>query len=236
MRNTPAVLAGLAALGLTVLGCGGKAAAPKPTTNPAVATLRTRAGLADGRSFVGTYALTSPAGAALATVRVYLDPAAYRVDVVEKAATTSLYGGTGRETVACTVAASIPTVCYDVAPPGAAVPTRFDIGVERLFRTDLPALAASSGGITVATTATDAGLTDVAPGTSCFVVGTGTAADAPDAGTYCLDPAGLLVGFASTSGVLRLTSHSTAPTARDLAVPAKPQPLPASASSPSPSS
>jgi hypothetical protein len=199
------------------------------SSSQAASGLQVRAAL--GPEFTGSYALTSPTGAALATVDVYLTAAAYRVDVVEKTATTSLYGGTARETVACTVAPGIPTVCYDVAEPGAKIPARFDVGVERVFRDDLPALATSVTGLDVQPAALLSTLTSPVAKTQCYTVTAagGSTAAGVDAGTYCLDPAGLLVGFSSTSGVLTLTRHSAAPAAAALRPPATPQALPSPA-------
>lgn len=227
-------------------GCGAKAqpkASPsnQPTTSatsgPAAMSLQQRAAAAASLDFSGTYAVSTGA----ARVRVYVTPAAYRVDVAEKADTASLYGGANRPSVACTIATGMPTVCYTVAAPGAAVPTAFDAGVQRVFTRDLPALASNAAGFGITEQRPSAAVLAAAPSARCFVVThTGSATPAveqTDAGTYCLDLAGLPVQLVFPSGKLTLASRGAAPTTAQLTPPVAPRPLPAGVNtSPAPSS
>jgi hypothetical protein len=223
--------------GSLLAGCGAHhAAVAKP--NPAAVALHERSAAAAQGRFTAVYALDSTKDAELATVRVYVLPTAFRVDVVEKTATASLYGGTDRQTDACTVASGIPTICYDVAAAGAPIPPAFDAGVQRVFQRDLPTFARTTDGLLIRLAGADATLTG-SPGAQCYTVERGTGAQPSlqtaiaqiDNGTYCLTPGGLLTGFVSSSGHLVLSSHGAAPTAAELKVPATPQKLPASLAS-----
>lgn len=221
---------GLGAGLLTAVSACASAEAQTPANDSAaVGALAQRAHLAAARSFTGTYAVSGTA----ATVRVWVTPAAYRVEVAQGTSTAALYGSaTG--TVACPEHDGVPTVCYTVAGPGKAVPTAFDAGIERVFTRDLPALAAGAPGFTVAEEQPAPALAATTPGLRCFTVT--QQPDGPvltsglmpliDAGTYCLSPDGLPAQLQFTSGTLTLVDHGGAPPAVALKVPATPQALP----------
>lgn len=227
------VVAGLA----VTTGCGAKAPpktapASSPGPGPAAAALQMRAAAAGKLAFSGTYAVSSGA----ASVRVFVTPSAYRVDVVEKASLASLYGGTGKPTVACTVASGKTAICYTAAAAGASVPTAFDAGVQRVFTRDLPTLAQASADVGVTEERPPAAVLAIAPSTRCFVVAAAGTAPQTDGGTYCLDLTGLPVRLVFPSGTLTLASRGATPTTAQLTAPVVPRPLPPEVStSPSPS-
>lgn len=223
------LMLGLAGLIPALAACASAEAQTPKTDTAAVGALAQRAQLAAARSFTGTYAVSGTA----ATVRVWVTPTAYRVEVAQGTSTAALYGSASG-TVACPENAGMPTVCYTVAGPGKAVPTAFDAGIERVFTRDLPALAAAAPGFTVTEEQPAPALAASSPGVRCFTVtqqpgGTVlTSGLVPliDAGTYCLSPDGLPVQLGFTSGTLTLVSHGEAPPPVALRVPAPPQALP----------
>lgn len=233
-----------AALGAALLAalaaCAGSPAQVRTAPSSpaaAAAALATRAHLGAGLSFTATYAVSGTA----TTVRVWVTPAVYRVEVSQGANTAALYGS-AVGTAACPEQTGLPTVCYVVAGPGKAVPARFDAGIEHVFRRDLTALAAGARGFTVSEEQPAAAVTAVAPDARCFTVAPTPGLPAltegltgfVDPGTYCLSAAGLPVQLRFASGTLTLVSHGGAPQEVALRLPVPPQPLPASlAASPS---
>lgn len=223
-------LASRTALGcaLVVLAaCGSAAGAGAPKTS-VTGALAQRAALGSHLAFTGTYAVSDVADTA-ATVRVWVTPGAYRVEVAEGARTAALYGSaTG--TAACPEQAGQPTVCYAVAAAGKPVPAAFDAGVERVFTRDLATLAKDAAAFPVTEQAPSAAVRALAPDARCFTVvsapvGPGTST--VDAGTYCLTADGLPVQLRFVSGTLTLTHHGAAPTPAELSVPVAPTALPA---------
>lgn len=191
-----------------------------------------RAAAAGQLAFSGAYAVSTGA----ASVRVYVTPSAYRVDVAEKASIASLYGGAAKPTVACTLASGKATICYTAAAPGAAVPTAFDAGVQRVFTSDLPTLAQARADVDVTEKRPPAAVLATAPSARCFVVAVASPKPRIDAGTYCLDLAGLPLQLVFPSGTLTLASRGATPTTAQLTPPVAPRPLPPGVStSPSPS-
>lgn len=216
--------AGCLLVGLTA--CGSAAAStPKTSTTDVLAQ---RAALGSQLAFTGSYAVSDVADTA-ATVRVWVTPGAYRVEVAEGARTAALYGSaTG--TAACPEQTGQPTVCYAVAAAGKPIPAAFDAGVERVFTRDLPTLAKEAAAFPVTEQTPSAAVRALAPDARCFAVvsapvapGTSTV----DAGTYCLTAAGLPVQLRFVSGTLTLTEHGAAPTPAQLDVPVTPTALPA---------
>ena len=169
--------------------------------------------------FTGTYRLDSiDPKQADAIVTIYRLDASYRVDVARKGA-TSILMTTKAGLVSCQVQASRRT-CLLVGDADKPPPKLFDPGLQRLFTTDLTALAGGQ-----ATTVTPAGVLPAAGSigsATCYqVTGTGI-----DPGEYCLTDAGILRRAQFPSGTLDLTALSGPPAASAFTPPAKPTPLP----------
>ncbi|MEP6762337.1 MAG: hypothetical protein ABJA93_13355, partial [Sporichthyaceae bacterium] len=169
--------------------------------------------------FTGTYRLDSiDPKQADAKVTIYRLDSSYRVDVARQGA-TSILMTTKDGLVSCQVQGSRRT-CLLVGDSAKPPPKLFDPGLQRLFTTDLGALAGGSG-ITV----TPAGVLPAA-GTigsaTCYrFSGTGV-----DPGEYCLTDAGILRRAQFPSGTLELTALSGPPAASAFTPPVKPTPLP----------
>ncbi len=246
IRPTYALLAaigGLAAL-LAAAGCGSATADVSSAPDPTVVALQQRAALAANLAFTGTYAVADTSHTK-ATVRVWVTPKAYRVEVSEGTVTAALYG-TPTGTVACPEQVGQTTVCFAVAGAGKPVPPTFDAGIQRVFTRDLPALAAGAGAFQVTAVKPSATVAKIAAGTSCYQVErlpgspplTNALAQLVDQGTYCLAPDGVPTQLQFASGTLTLTRRGAAPAAAALKLPAPAQALPvtpAVAASPTPS-
>ncbi len=226
--------AGLAAVVLALpalAACsGGDDAAPRRTTSTSPSASATPtppeellSGLAAkgvAALFTGTYTLDSvDPKQADAKVTIYRLDSSYRVDVARKGA-TSILMTTKDGLVSCQVQGSRRT-CLLVGDAAKPPPDLFDPGLQRLFTTDLVALARGEG-ITV----TPAGIlpaTGSIGSATCYrVSGTGVA----DPGEYCLTDDGILRRAQFPSGTLELTAVSGPPAASAFTPPAKPTPLP----------
>lgn len=195
------------------------ATSPSPTPTPAGRLLAGLATTAAATDFVGEYALDSvDPKKPDATVRVYRLDSAYRVDVQRGRARSVLMTAT-QGLVSCQLEATRRT-CLLVGKAGATPPRLFDPGVQRLFTSDLKALAAGTG-----LTVTDAGVLPASgdlPAARCFEVeGPGV-----DAGEYCLSSTGVLRKAQFPSGTLELTRLSGPPSPKVFVPPARPVPLP----------
>ena len=169
--------------------------------------------------FTGTYRLDSiDPKQADATVTIYRLDSSYRVDVARKGATSILMTTKGG-LVSCQVQTSRRT-CLLVGDSAKPPPKLFDPGLQRLFTTDLSALAGGQ-----AVTVTPAGILPAVGSigsATCFrVTGTGV-----DPGEYCLTDTGILRQAQFPSGALELTALSGAPAASAFTPPVKPTPLP----------
>jgi hypothetical protein len=224
---TAALAAVVLALPALAACSGGDDAGPRRTTSPSPSATVTPpeevlTGLATKgvtALFTGTYTLDSvDPKQADAKVTIYRLDSSYRVDVARKGA-TSILMTTKDGLVSCQVQAGRRT-CLLVGDSSKPPPKLFDPGLQRLFTTDLGALA-SGQGITV----TPAGVLPAAGsiGTAtCFrVAGTGV-----DPGEYCLTDAGILRRAQFPSGTLELTALAGAPAASAFTPPATPTPLP----------
>jgi hypothetical protein len=140
------------------------------------------------------------------------------VDVKRKDA-TSILMTTKDGLVSCQVQPSRRT-CLLVGASAKPPPKLFDPGLQRLFTTDLSALASGQ-----AVTVTPAGILPAVGSigsATCFrVTGTGV-----DPGEYCLTDAGILRRAQFPSGTLEMTALSGAPAASAFTPPVKPTPLP----------
>jgi hypothetical protein len=169
--------------------------------------------------FTGTYRLDSiDPKQADAVVTIYRLDTSYRVDVARKGA-TSILMTTKDGLVSCQVQASRRT-CLLVGDAAKPPPKLFDPGLQRLFTTDLSAIADGQ-----AITVTPAGVLPEAGSigsATCYrVTGTGV-----DPGEYCLTDAGILRRAQFPSGTLELTALAGPPAASAFTPPAKPTPLP----------
>lgn len=169
--------------------------------------------------FTATYRLDSvDPKQADAMVSIYRLDTSYRVDV-KRLGATSILMTTKEGLVSCQVQGSRRT-CLLVGDSAKPPPKLFDPGLQRLFTTDLSALAGGQG-ITV----TGAGVLPAAGpigSATCYrVTGTGV-----DPGEYCLTDAGIVRRAQFPSGTLELTSLSGPPAASAFTPPAKPTPLP----------
>jgi hypothetical protein len=234
-RDSIATLtAGLAALVLALpalAACsGGDDAAPRRTTwtspsasaapTPPEDVLSALAAKGVAALFTGTYTLDSvDPKQADAKVTIYRLDASYRVDVARKGA-TSILMTTKNGLVSCQVQVGRRT-CLLVGAAAKPPPKLFDPGLQRLFTTDLVALAGGEG-----VTVTPAGFLPAAGSigsATCYrVSGTGVA----DPGEYCLTDSGILRRAQFPSGTLELTAVSGPPAASAFTPPAKPTPLP----------
>jgi hypothetical protein len=192
-------------------------ASPSPTPPEEVLSGLAAKGVA--ALFTGTYKLDSiDPKQADAKVTIYRLDASYRVDVERKGA-TSILMTTKDGLVSCQVAASRRT-CLLVGSSAKPPPKLFDPGLQRLFTTDLVALARGDG-ITV----TPAGVVPAAGSlgsATCYrIAGTGV-----DPGEYCLTDAGILRRAQFPSGTLELTALSGEPATSAFIPPATPTPLP----------
>jgi hypothetical protein len=170
--------------------------------------------------FTGTYALDSvDPKQADAKVTIYRLDSSYRVDVARKGA-TSILMTTRDGLVSCQVQGSRRT-CLLVGDAAKPPPDLFDPGLQRLFTTDLAALATGEG-ITVTPAGVLPATGSIGSATCYRVTGTGVA----DPGEYCLTDAGILRRAQFPSGALELTALSGAPSASAFTPPAKPTPLP----------
>jgi hypothetical protein len=226
-RLAAALAAVLLALPALAACSGGDDAAPRRTTStspsaslpPPEEVLRGLAGKGESALFTGTYRLDSvDPKQADATVTIYRLDTSYRVDVVRKGA-TSILMTTKDGLVSCQVQASRRT-CLLVGDSAKPPPKLFDPGLQRLFTTDLTALASGQG-----LTVTPAGILSasgaIASATCYRVAGTGV-----DPGEYCLTDAGILRRAQFPSGTLELTALAGAPAASAFRPPTKPTPLP----------
>ena len=211
-------------------GCSdGKDASPRrttpttlsasPTTAPPGQALSALAAKGAAALFTGTYTLDSvDSKQADANVKIYKLDSSYRVDVVRGRATSILMTTAGG-LVSCQVQGRTRT-CLRVGEVGKPPPKLFDPGLQRLFTTDLTALAAGTG-----LTVTPAGVLPadgpIASATCFRVAGTGV-----DPGEYCLTETGILRRAQFPSGVLELVELSGPPDRSAFDPPAKPTPLP----------
>jgi hypothetical protein len=233
-RDSLATLAaGLAAVVLALpalAACSGADdAAPRRTTSTAPSASATPtppeellSGLAAkgvAALFTGTYALDSvDPKKADAKVTIYRLDSSYRVDVARKGA-TSILMTTKDGLVSCQVQGSRRT-CLLVGDAAKSPPKLFDPGLQRLFTTDLTALAGGAG-ITVTPAGVLPATGSIGSATCYRVTGTGV-----DPGEYCLTDAGILRRAQFPSGTLQLTAVSGPPAASAFTPPAKPTPLP----------
>jgi hypothetical protein len=240
---------GTSALVVAVLaGCGGghPKAVPPPTTtsalplSPIAQDLQRYAEGSRDSQFVATY-VAQTTGKQAATVGVYLQSAThYRVDVRQGTVTASLYA-TAQGSIACTRATGQVPACFLVAKPGRAIPTQFDAGVQRIFTRDLPRLAADPQAFDVTETAALPAAKGLAAA-RCFVVNAqpdnsaleNSLVSDVDLGTYCLSESGAPRKLTFTSGTLTLSTELGAPAAAAFTLPAPVRPLPATSSTPPP--
>jgi len=192
---------------------------PSASVTPPEEVLRGLAEKGVSALFTGTYRLDSiDPKQADATVTIYRLDTSYRVDVKRKGA-TSILMTTKDGLVSCQVQASRRT-CLLVGDSAKPPPKLFDPGLQRLFTTDLTALAGGQG-----LTVTPAGIlsaTGSIESATCYrVTGTGV-----DPGEYCLTEAGILRRAQFPSGMLELTALAGAPAASAFTPPTKPTPLP----------
>ncbi len=169
--------------------------------------------------FTGTYRLDSiDPKRADARVTIYRLDSSYRVDVARGGATSILM--TTREgLVSCQVQGRRRT-CLLVGDLGKPPPRLFDPGLQRLFTTDLAALARGTGlSVTASGTIPEDGALRAA---SCFrVAGSGV-----DPGEYCLTDTGVLRRAHFPSGTLELVELAGPPERSAFTPPVKPTPLP----------
>ena len=169
--------------------------------------------------FTGKYALDSNDPAEPdATVTIYRLASSYRVDVIRGEATSILMTATDG-VVSCQVEVGRRT-CLLVAAAGQQPPELFDPRLQRLFTTNLSALAAGAGATVTAAGSLPA--TGPMEAASCFQAAGGAA----EPGKYCLTAAGILRAAEFPSGVLELTELSGPPAADVFTPPATPTPLP----------
>ena len=195
------------------------APSPTPTPTPPDQVLSALAAEGVTALFTGTYRLDSiDPKQADATVTIYRLDSSYRVDVA-RAGATSILMTTTDGLVSCQVQRSRRT-CLRVGDVGKPPPRLFDPGLQRLFTTNLAALARGAG-----LTVTASGmLPEDGPraGASCFrVAGTGV-----DPGEYCLTDTGILRRAQFPSGTLELVGLAGPPERSAFTPPAKPTPLP----------
>lgn len=232
----PVLLAALAALTLTTCsGSGGGAtgtatptATAPPTASPAAGAadeLATRAAAGLAATYTATYRLAAP-GKPVVDVRIYRDPARYRVDLVTGPSTAILIG-TDTASYSCQVAGAKRT-CFQVATGGQPLPTLFDPGVQHLVTDYLAALSRDRGGYQVARAGTTAAGAAGVPAGQCFTVAPLAAAQPPvvPAGRYCLSENGVPTQAGFPSGALTLQAVAGPPAATLFAPPASPTPLP----------
>jgi hypothetical protein len=204
---------------------GGDDAGPRRTTSPS-ATVTAPEEVLTGLAtkgvtalFTGTYTLDSvDPKQADAKVTIYRLDSSYRVDVARKGA-TSILMTTKDGLVSCQVQASRRT-CLLVGDAAKPPPKLFDPGLQRLFTTDLSALAGGQG-ITVTAAGVLPAAGSIATATCFRVAGTGV-----DPGEYCLTDSGILRRAQFPSGTLELTALAGAPAASAFTPPATPTPLP----------
>lgn len=208
---------------------GGEGATPRRTTSTSPAESATPtppeevlSGLAAkgvAALFTGTYALDSiDPKQADATVTIYRLDSSYRVDV-ERLGATSILMTTKDGLVSCQVQGTRRT-CLLVGDAAKPPPKLFDPGLQRLFTTDLAALA-NGEGITVTPAGVLPAAASIASATCFRVTGTGV-----DPGEYCLTEDGILRRAQFPSGRLELSAFSGPPAASAFTPPAKPTPLP----------
>jgi hypothetical protein len=169
--------------------------------------------------FTGTYTLDSiDPKQADAKVTIHRLESSYRVDIARKGG-TSILMTTKTGLVSCQVQGKRRT-CFLVGDAAKPPPKLFDPGLQRLFTTDLAALAQGEGlTVTPIGTLSPAGSLE---GARCYrVTGTGV-----DPGEYCLTDAGILRRAQFPSGTLELTALSGPPSASAFTPPVKPTPLP----------
>ena len=194
--------------------------APSPSAESGEDVAR-RAAAATGRvPWAARYRLVSndtaqPAG----TVSVAVRGADVRLDLTRDGGTAVLLR-TAAGTVSCQLSGARRT-CLSVAAAGEPLPAVFDPGLQRVFTSDLAALAAGRGH--GATAGAVLAATGTLPAARCWQV---PAATGLDAGTYCLSTAGVLRQATFASGVLSLTTVLPAPTPTRFTPPVRPQPLP----------
>ncbi|MHB8449396.1 MAG: hypothetical protein ACYDAQ_02850, partial [Mycobacteriales bacterium] len=186
--------AAAAALG----GCSGDArnpALPEPSAPPpAAAALAGLAGEAGTTALVASYATVASDGRHGVVTIAFDPPDTYRVDVAAGGVVASLYHSAAGS-VSCRQPANRHTraLCVRVAGPGAALPSLFDPGVERLFTVDLDVLGVRPDAFSVTEVAgvpAAGGL----PAARCFAVVPASPPPSPavpglaevDPGTYCL--------------------------------------------------
>ena len=192
-------------------------ASPKPTPPEEVLSGLAAKGVA--ALFTGTYKLDSiDPKQADALVTIYRLDSSYRVDVKRKGA-TSILMTTKDGLVSCQVQPSRRT-CLLVGDAAKSPPKLFDPGLQRLFTTDLVALARGDG-ITVTPAGVLVPAGSIGSATCFQVTGTGV-----DPGEYCLTDAGILRRAQFPSGTLELTALSGEPAASAFIPPATPTPLP----------
>jgi hypothetical protein len=190
-----------------------------PTPTPPDQVLSGLAAKGAAALFTGRYTLDpvdpKQAGAA---VTIYRLDSSYRVDVVRGGATSILMTTAGG-LVSCQVQGRART-CLRVGDVGKAPPKLFDPGLQRLFTTDLTALARGDG-LTVTPAGGLPADGPIAPATCFRVAGEGV-----DPGEYCLTDTGILRRAQFPSGVLELVDLSGAPGRSAFDPPVKPTPLP----------
>lgn len=226
----------------TMSACGGGTGSgsnPATSTSPpsaAALELQKLAGGDRGNPFTAIYTATHDTLVATATV-YFRDATNYRVDFTQGTLTAAQFG-TPDGTVACSIASGVTPVCGLLAGPGKPLPS--DIGIERVFTRDLPALAGSPGAFTVTPKDGLAATTSLAAA-QCFAI-TATRGeklfvsgllDDVDLGTYCLGPSGPPRQLEFASGSLVLQSVGPAPTDAQLTPPAPAPPLPTPTATPS---
>jgi hypothetical protein len=150
-----------------------------------------------------------------------------RVDVVTKQVTATLIV-TAKASYSCRRAGHRRT-CFRVAGPGQPVPKPFPLLAEKLFSTDIAALASHADSYATSAPTVVDGTVQV-PASTCFRLQPLASAPRPrvDKGTYCFSASGVLTSVSYPSGnVVRLQHLSMHSPPRAAFVPySSPTPLP----------
>lgn len=218
---------------VTLAACGGSSSGggtKHPSRSPAE-TLAQLATAGIGTAYAATYDFHDAAKNQTATVKVWSNQPALRVDVIVGTTTASLIVGSSA-TYSCAITAKGKS-CLTVATAGQPLPAPFTAAPTTLFTADLQQLSTAISDYTV-TSAPGTAASGSVPSATCFDV-TPRASASPAAtqvpqGTYCLSTGGLLTAATYPSGnTIRMTDVQTAtPDAAQFSPYASPTPLPSS--------
>ena len=211
-----------------VSACG-DAAPPPPAPSPSLSivpdlgsarvALAARAALAQDHRFAALYTLDTPGRAQRNVVATVAGDGSWRVDIAG-----GVLGGTADVSIIsnatgvyqCSLSSAtnlISPTCVLVAEPGKRVPTEFDPGVERVFRSSLSVFTDRQAALSVTAMAALPGSQTQGLSASCYSVDSISASlRAPiDVGIYCYSADGLLTGARTDFGLLALASAPVPP-------------------------